>query len=67
MSCLAMDASHIRKGNGPAIMTSIRHLCMNLFESESSSMSLAKKRRKAAKNAKKNLCGLCVLAMGFVQ
>jgi predicted transposase YbfD/YdcC len=44
------DASRIRKGNGPAIMTSIRHLCMNLFESESSSMSLAKKRRKAAWN-----------------
>jgi predicted transposase YbfD/YdcC len=44
------DASRIRKGNGPAIMTSIRHLCMNLFESEVSSMSLAKKRRKAAWN-----------------
>jgi len=42
------DASRIRKGNAPAIMTSIRHLCMNLFESEASSMSLAKKRRKAA-------------------
>ena len=44
------DASRIRKGHGPAIMTSIRHLCMNLFERESSSMSLAKKRRKAAWN-----------------
>ncbi|MCP4410377.1 MAG: ISAs1 family transposase [Gammaproteobacteria bacterium] len=47
---LGDDASRIRKGNGPAIMTSIRHLCMNLFERETSSMSLAKKRRKAAWN-----------------
>ncbi|MCP5018021.1 MAG: ISAs1 family transposase, partial [Ketobacter sp.] len=45
---LGDDASRIRKGNSPAIMTSIRHLCMNLFECENSSMSLAKKRRKAA-------------------
>ncbi len=47
---LGDDASRIRKGNGPTIMTSIRHLCMNLFERESSSISLAKKRRKAAWN-----------------
>ena len=47
---LGDDASRIRKGNGPAIMTSIRQLCMNLFEREASSMSLAKKRRKAAWN-----------------
>ena len=47
---LGDDASRIRKGNAPAIMTSIRHLCMNLFERESSSVSLAKKRRKAAWN-----------------
>jgi predicted transposase YbfD/YdcC len=44
------DASRIRKGNAPAIMTSIRHLCMNLFEQQPSSLSLAKKRRKAAWN-----------------
>jgi predicted transposase YbfD/YdcC len=44
------DASRIRKGQGPAIMTSIRHLCMNLFERGASFMSLAKKRRKAAWN-----------------
>jgi predicted transposase YbfD/YdcC len=44
------DASRIRKGNAPAIMTSIRHLCMNLFDQEPSSLSLAKKRRKAAWN-----------------
>ncbi len=42
------DASRIRKGNGATIMTSIRHLCMNLFQQEPSSLSLAKKRRKAA-------------------
>lgn len=45
---LGDDASRIRKGNGPAIMTSIRQLCTNLFERESSGLSLAKKRRKAA-------------------
>jgi predicted transposase YbfD/YdcC len=44
------DASRIRKGNAPAIMTSIRHFCMNLFQREPSSLSLAKKRRKAAWN-----------------
>jgi predicted transposase YbfD/YdcC len=38
------DASRIRKGNGATIMTSIRHLCMNLFELEPSSLSLAKKK-----------------------
>jgi predicted transposase YbfD/YdcC len=38
---LGDDASRIRKGNGPAIMTSNRHLCMNLFEQDASSMSLA--------------------------
>jgi hypothetical protein len=42
------DASCIRKGNGPAIMTTIRQLCLHLFEREPSSLSLAKKRRKAA-------------------
>ena len=44
------DASRIRRGNGPAIMTTLRHLCLNLFDRESSSLSLAKKRRKAAWN-----------------
>jgi len=42
------DASRIRKGNAPAIMTSIRHLCMNLFEH--SLLRLSKQRRKAAWN-----------------
>ena len=41
------DASRIRKGNAAAIMTSLRHLCINLFEQEPSSMGLAKKRCKA--------------------
>lgn len=44
------DASRIRKGQAPAIMTSLRHLCMNLFEHEGSKLSLTKKRRKAAWN-----------------
>ena len=44
------DASRIRKGNAPAIMTSVRHLCMNLFERESSALRLSQKRRKAAWN-----------------
>ena len=44
------DASRIRKGNAPAIMTAIRHLCMNLFQQEPSNQPLAQKRRKAAWN-----------------
>jgi len=44
------DARRIRKANAPAIMTSIRHLCMNLFEQELSSLRLSQKRRKAAWN-----------------
>ena len=42
------DASRLRKGHSTAVMTSIRHLCMNQFQQESSKLSLAKKRRKAA-------------------
>ena len=42
------DASRIRKENGPAMMTSIRHLCINLFEREGSKLSLPKKQNKAA-------------------
>lgn len=45
---LSEDASRIRKGNGPAMMTSIRHLCLNLFEREGSKLSLPKKQNKAA-------------------
>ena len=42
------DESRIRKGNAPAIMTTIRHLCMGLFDSDDTIGSLAKKRRKAS-------------------
>ncbi len=45
---LGEDASHIRKGDAPAILTSIRHPCMNLFEQEPAKLRLAQKRRKAA-------------------
>lgn len=44
------DATRIRKGNAPAILTSIRHLCMNLLEQEASKQGLSKKRRKATWN-----------------
>jgi len=44
------DASRIRKGNAPAIMTTLRHLAMNLSEQEPSKLRLAQKRRKAAWN-----------------
>lgn len=38
----------IRKGNSPTIMTSIRHICMGIFDLDTTtSGSLAKKRRKA--------------------
>ena len=46
----AEDASRIRKGNAPAIVTSIRHLGMNLFEQEASNLRFAQKRRKVAWN-----------------
>jgi len=39
------DANRIRKGNAPAIMTAIRHLCMNLFEREPSARHLTQMRR----------------------
>ncbi|MDM8568175.1 ISAs1 family transposase [Thiotrichales bacterium HSG1] len=42
------DANKIRKGNSPAIMTTIRHICMGIFDLDNTiSGSLAKKRRKA--------------------
>jgi len=49
---LKEDKSRIRKGNAPAIMTSLRHLSINLFEREGSKMSLPAKMRKAAWNDK---------------
>lgn len=45
---LGDDASRIKKNHGATIMTSIRHLCMNLFQEEGSKISLAKKKRKSA-------------------
>ncbi|MBP6733327.1 MAG: hypothetical protein KBF84_14425 [Candidatus Microthrix sp.] len=42
------DASRIRKGQATAILTTVHHLGMNMFEQEDSQLSLAKKRRKAA-------------------
>ena len=45
---LREDASRIRKGSAPGIMTSIRHLVLNLFKKEPSKLSLAKKRKLAA-------------------
>lgn len=44
---LGDDASRIKKANGAAVLTSLRHLCLNLFEQEGSKISLAKKQRKA--------------------
>jgi predicted transposase YbfD/YdcC len=45
---LKEDACRIRKGNAAAIMTTIRHLCLNLFQKEPSKLSIKKKRLKAA-------------------
>ena len=42
------DASRIRKGSAPAIMTSIRHMCVNLFKEAGSELSCAMQRLKAA-------------------
>ena len=44
------DANRIRKGDAPAIMTGIRHLCINLFQKEGSKRSLNMKRLLAAWN-----------------
>ncbi|WP_340123946.1 hypothetical protein [Methylobacter svalbardensis] len=45
---LREDADRIRKGNAPSIITSIRHLVLNLFQKEPSKLSFPKKRRMAA-------------------
>ncbi|CCE24945.1 ISAs1 family transposase [Methylotuvimicrobium alcaliphilum] len=44
------DDNRIRKGNAAAIMTTIRHICVNLFQQEESKLSMKKKRLKAAWN-----------------
>lgn len=44
------DESRIRTGNAPAIMSMMRHICLNLLQKESSQLSMKKKRLKAAWN-----------------
>ena len=44
------DDCRIRTGNAPAIMSMMRHICLNLFQKESSKLSIKKKRLKAAWN-----------------
>lgn len=44
------DDSRIRKGEAPAIMTTVRHICLNLFQNEPSKLSVKKKMNKAAWN-----------------
>jgi len=44
------DDSRIRKGDAPAIMTTIRHICLNLFQNEPSKLSTKMKMNKAAWN-----------------
>jgi predicted transposase YbfD/YdcC len=38
------DESRIRKGNAPAIMTTVRHICINLFQKGKSALSVKKQR-----------------------
>lgn len=42
------DTSRIKHDNGTGVLTTIRHICMNLFEREPSKLSMAKKKRKAS-------------------
>jgi len=42
------DECRIRKENAPSILSTIRHICLNLFQQESSKLSLKRKRLKAA-------------------
>lgn len=44
------DESRIRKGNAPAIMTTVRHICMNLFQKGKSTLSFKKQRFRSALN-----------------
>ena len=44
------DDCRIRQGNAPAIFAMLRHLTLNLFQAESSKISLPRKRMKAALN-----------------
>jgi predicted transposase YbfD/YdcC len=44
------DDCRIRMGNAPGIFAMLRHLCLNLFQIESSQISLKRKQMKAALN-----------------
>jgi predicted transposase YbfD/YdcC len=44
------DDCRIRIGNAPTIFSTIRHLCLNLFQAEPSKLSLKRKRMKSALN-----------------
>jgi predicted transposase YbfD/YdcC len=44
------DDSRIRTGNAPAIMSTLRHICMNLLKKESSNLSIKQKRLNTAWN-----------------
>jgi predicted transposase YbfD/YdcC len=44
------DDCRIRMGNAPSIFAMLRHLCLNLFQTESSKLSLKRKHMKAALN-----------------
>jgi predicted transposase YbfD/YdcC len=44
------DDSRIRTGNAPAVMSMIRHICMNLLKKESSKLSIKQKRLNTAWN-----------------
>jgi predicted transposase YbfD/YdcC len=44
------DESRIRKGNAPAILTTVRHICINLFQKGKSALSVKKQRYKSALN-----------------
>lgn len=44
------DDSRIRTGNAPAIMSTVRHICMNLLKTEPSKLSIKQKRLNTAWN-----------------
>jgi predicted transposase YbfD/YdcC len=44
------DDSRIRTGHGPACMSTLRHICLNLLQKEDSKLSIKKKKLKAAWN-----------------
>ncbi len=46
------DDSRIRTGHAPACMSTFRHVCLNLLQKETSTLSIKKKRLKAAWNDK---------------